>query len=284
MLLQKLIFFAAVVLTFRVHGGQAISGPGPVTVPVEVATGVARLGTFQNEDITESSGVISSHRVRGAFWTHNDDGPAVLYGFFLDGTTMGQWTVQDLETRDWEDVAWSSGRIYIADIGRDQEDPGNIYIVAEPNPRKSGSLRVLRRVELTYPGKPFDAESFFVSRGHGYLIEKEGGHAHVYRCKLSGKTAGQLEAQCELNTDAPVTGADITGDNRRLAVITGGGAYLFMLPKQVPTSGMLEPSLFVPYEASGMEGCTFTPNGLVVTSEGGEIFLFTHPWFRARPR
>jgi hypothetical protein len=250
--------------------------------PTDVAPGVVQLGTFQSPDINESSGVISSRRLRGAFWTHNDDDPAVLYAFTADGTVLSQWTIEGLKVHDWEDIAWAAGRIYVADIGNSHGEPGDVYLVAEPSPRKSGTLRVLRRWKLEYPGDSFNSESFFVSRRHGYLIEKEGGKAHVWRFALAGKTAGQLEKQCELNTDAPVAGADITRDNRRLAVITGAGAYLFLLPRHVPVEGTLEPSLFVPYDLPSMEGCALTRSGLLVTAETGEILLFTDPLFRVR--
>ena len=253
-----------------------------VAQPVEVAPGVVQLGNLQNPNVTESSGAIASRRLRGAFWTHNDGGSAVLYAFTTDGTPLSEWIIEDLETHDWEDIAWSAGRIYIADIGNNHGEPGDVYLVAEPNPRKSGSLRVLKHWKLEYPDDPFDAESFFVSRGSGYIIKKENGNAHVYRFKLSGKTAGQLEKQCSLNTDAVVTGADITRDNKRLAVLTDSGAYLFALPRQIPEEGTLDPVIFVPYSLEGMEGCTFTRDGLLVTAESGEILLFTDPLFRSR--
>src|SRR5262245_62165942 len=146
--------------------------------PVEVAPGVMQLGTFQSSDINESSGVIASRRLRGAFWTHNDDGDAVLYAFTTNGTVLSQWTIEGLKVHDWEDIAWAAGRIYIADIGNSHGEPGDVYLVAEPSPRKSGTLRVLRRWKLEYPGDAFNSESFFVSRRHGYLVEKEGGKAH----------------------------------------------------------------------------------------------------------
>jgi hypothetical protein len=260
-----------------------LSGIGTgVAQPIEVAPGVMQLGTFQSPDITESSGVIASRRLRNTYWTHNDGGSPTIYAFAADGTVLSQWTIPGLAVHDWEDIAWAAGRIYIADIGQNHGTPGDVYLVAEPNPRKSGTLRVLRHWKLEYPDDPFDSESFFVSRRHGYLVEKEGGQAHVYRFSLVGKTAGQLERQCALNTDAPVTGADITRDNRRLAVITGAGAYLFSLPRQVPAEGTVEPALFVPYDLPGMEGCTFTRYGLLVTAETGEILLFTDPLFRLR--
>jgi hypothetical protein len=270
-----------VVLSLAMGALLGLSYPA-LTQPTEVAPGVVQLGTLQNPNVTESSGVVSSRRLRGTFWTHNDGGAAVLYAFTTNGIPVSEWTVADLDTHDWEDIAWSGGRIYIADIGNSHGTPGDIYVVAEPNPRKSGTLHVLKHWELEYPDEPFNSESFFVSRGFGYLIEKENGHAHVYRFKLVGRTAGQLEKQCSLNTDSEVTGADITRDNKRLGVITDDGAYLFLLPKAIPEEGTLEPALFVPYELDGMEGCAFTRDGLLVTAESGVILMFTDPMFHAK--
>jgi hypothetical protein len=250
---------------------------------IEVAPGVTQLGTLQNGSITESSGVAAS-RLRGAYWTHNDGGVPVLYSFRSDGAPLGEWTINGLELRDWEDIAAAPGGIYVADIGNNHGNPGDIYVVPQPNPRKSGSVRVRKRIELNYPGDSFDAESLVISRGHGYIVEKEGGNAHVYRFKLSGRRAGRLQEQCRLNTDAPVTGADITKDSRRLAVITDAGAFLFLLPGRIPSDGTLDPELFVPYALNGMEGCAFTRDGLLVTAESGEILLFTDSLFRTSSR
>jgi hypothetical protein len=83
--------------------------------------------------------------------------------------------------------------------------------------------------------------------------------------------------------DAAPTGADITSDRRRLAVITDEGAYLFQFAGgRIATSGQIDPTLSVPYGKAGMEGCAFTRGGLLVTAESGEILLFTNPLFRIR--
>src|SRR6185503_3275916 len=63
-----LLFLTGVVLGSLTGNAQSI----------EVAPGVIQLGTFQSPEVTESSGVIPSHRVRGAYWTHNDSGTPTL--------------------------------------------------------------------------------------------------------------------------------------------------------------------------------------------------------------
>ncbi|HWN95873.1 MAG TPA: hypothetical protein VNT99_12625 [Methylomirabilota bacterium] len=252
--------------------------------PVEVAPGVLQLGTIQNPQIVEGSGLISSRRARGFFWTHNDGGAATLFSIAADGGGTTGYPVENVELQDWEDVALAGGRLYIADIGNNtgSRNRVDVYAVAEPNPRRPREVRSIKRWTLDYPGQPFDAESFFISRGHGYVIEKESGNAHVYRFKLSGKAEADLDEQCELNVGAPVAGADITSDSRRLAVITREGAYLFMLKGKVPADGTLDPALFVPFSHEQMEGCCFTRNGLLVTAEDGGVYLFTAPQFQLR--
>src|ERR1051325_959586 len=244
----------------------------------EVAPGVLQLGVIQSSEISESSGIIPSRRARGFYWTHNDSGADTLFAIRADGSVSGEYQIKNVELQNWEDIASTPGRIYVADIGNndDHRDTVNVFAVPEPNPRRSGELRPIKHWTLHYPDEPFDAESLVISHGYGFVISKEltGGEARVYRFKLNGKQDVTLEPQCKLDVNAPVAGADLTPDNRRLAVITREGAYLFELRGRIPTEGKIEPSLFVPYTHERMEGCCFTRDGLLVTAESGEIFLF----------
>ena len=241
------------------------------------------LGRLQNTNVNESSGVVISRRGRNAFWTHND-GDNNLFAFTTNGRPLGKWSISAPDFTDWEDVAWSPGRIYVADIGNNglTNFIARVYAVPEPGPTFSGNLPVKNVWRLTYPNnEPFDSESLLVFRKHGYLIAKnlEGGEARVYRFPLGRKRQIELQPICELDVDAPVGGADLTRDGNRLAVITRIGAYLFALPGGFPESGQVEPILFVPHEFERMEGCAFTKDGLLVTAETSEIFLFTDPAF-----
>jgi hypothetical protein len=158
----------------------------------------------------------------------------------------------------------------------------DVYAAAEPNPKRSGELTPMRHWTLDYPDQPFDAESFFVSRGHGYVIQKETGNAHTFRFRLARKGDVRLEEQCKLNLGSPAAGADLTPDSKRLAVITHDGAALFVFRGRIPSEGTIDPVLFVPFAHERMEGCCFTRDGLLVTSETREIYLFTDPQFQLR--
>jgi hypothetical protein len=253
--------------------------------PVEVAPGVLQLGTIQSSDISESSGLVASRRNRAFFWTHNDGHADTLYEITAVGTVTNAIKISNVQLEDWEDIAIAGNRLYVADIGNNDHHRNHvdIYAIPEPGLRKPPhDLEPVKHWKLNYPNDPFDAESLLVSRGFGYIIAKDQNPGQVYRFRVSGKTEQTLEPQCTLDVSAPPGGADLTPDNGRLAIITASGAYLFFLPKRVPKQGTIEPALCVAFSFEQMEGCCFTGDGLLVTAEGGEIFLFTDPLFQLR--
>jgi hypothetical protein len=263
---------------------SASRGVAASEFPQEVAPGVLLVGQLSTNEINESSGIIPSRRGANAFWTHND-GDNSLFSFVRRGRQLGKWNISGPLLQDFEDIAWSPGRIYIGDIGNNLLERTNVvvYSVPEPGPTFSGSLPLKGVWRLNYPNnEPFDAESLLIHRRYGYIIAKQlvDGSVGVYRFPLRRRGAVLLEPQCRLNADADIGGADLTRDGHRLAVITDEGAYLFTLPGAIPATGTLQPTLYVPFLFPGMEGCCFTREGLLVTVESGEILLFTHPELR----
>jgi len=251
----------------------------------EVAPGVEQVGVIQSPDIAESSGIIPARKTRGAFWTHNDGGLDYIYAIKDSGESLGKWKIKDVDLQNIEDIAAGPGRLYIADIGNNTGDRNRVTVVQVPEPpaNQSGDLTPTRIWSLKYPGDAFDSESFFVLKSSGYLISKDlnNGEARVYRFPLNKKGAEfELEKLCKLDVNAKARGADITPDGKRLAVITGEGAYLFTFDKTIPADGTIEPTLFVPFNHDSMEGCCFTAGGLLVTSESRDLYLFTDPQFK----
>ncbi|HTD66547.1 MAG TPA: hypothetical protein VK846_08470 [Candidatus Limnocylindria bacterium] len=277
------LFFVIVALFSAI--AHADAAPVVVPPPVVVAPGVLLVGRIQSTNINESSGLLPAHRDRGAYWTHND-GDNSLFGITAFGHTLGKWSIGGPLLHDWEDIAWTPGRIYIADTGNNELLRTNVFVYAAPEPSAafSGSLPLKGVWELSYPNhQPFDAESLLVVRQLGYVIAKDrvDGAVRVYRFPFGRKRKVELQPQCELEVSASVAGADLTPDNQKLAVITDDGAYLFAVASGIPESGRLQPMLFVPFRFENMEACCFTAEGLLVTAETGEIILFTHDQFKA---
>ena len=157
----------------------------------------------------------------------------------------------------------------------------------EPNLRRAstGTVTINKTWKLRFPDKRFNCESFFVSGSYGYLISKDldQGGAPIFRFPLLVRPRDSitLEKVGVLPMESEPAGADLSANRHRLAIITSAGAYLFMARDNVLTSD--HPTLFfVPFAHALMEGVTFAGDGIVVSAESGELFLFNDIPFRTK--
>ena len=249
--------------------------------------GVQQIGVISSPAITESSGLAASSRHPGVYWTHNDGRrKPVLYAISREGKSIAEFAITGARMDDWEDIAADNeGHLYLADIGNNDAKARElgIFQIDEPDPKfNSGKVRVKQRWILRYPGEPFDAESLFVWQQFGYVISKLTGNqpAVLYRFSLAPQTKpAVLEKVAQLPITSPVTGASITATGQKLAIIAKSGAWVFDIngdPGRIASAKMWHSRL----HGFQIEGCTFTPEGLLVSAESREIFLFTDPPFR----
>jgi hypothetical protein len=261
----------------------ALAG-APATRPT--TTPSFNAGYITDPAIPESSGLVASRRHAGVFWTHNDSGNRPLI-FAIDraGKTIGSFPVRQ-RNRDWEDIAIDdAGHLYIGEIGNNfaRHKQLAVYQIDEPDPRRpltpGASLPVLQTWQLRFPEKPFDCESLFVWKDYGYVISKlfDGRDARLYRFALSPQTRpAVLEWVGDLAIRFPCTGADLSQDGKRLAVMTVAGPYLFELPRPGDVSHLadVEPR-HVFYTDVHMEAVAFTDAGLLATSESRSVYFFS---------
>ena len=225
-----------------------IAGPyGPPTT----------LATIKNESISESSGLVASRTMPGAYWTHNDsgDGP-FIYAIDTRGDSLGTFRVNDAQARAWEDIAAGPGPqpirsyLYIGDIGdNDSVRPEVIvYRVVEPtlsnttrNFTKSrpGSTEPAEALRLKYPDGAHDAEALLVHprTGNIYIVTKVViANPSVYEA-VAPFTAGQSitmrrigEAHVPSLFGGVITGGSISPDGRRVALCDYFQGYEIVLP------------------------------------------------------
>src|SRR5215211_5767835 len=86
-----------------------LSSPARVSQKPPKPTGYGppvTLATVKERAISESSGLVASRQTPDAYWTHNDsgDGP-FIYSFDSSGNTLGIFSVNGAQNRDWEDIA-----------------------------------------------------------------------------------------------------------------------------------------------------------------------------------
>jgi hypothetical protein len=240
------------------------------------------VGSIQHSPIRESSGVVASRRHPGVLWTHNDKGNTPeLYAITKEGKLLGRYTLPAVNN-DWEDIDIDErGRLYVGKIGNNEarsSNPIEVLRVAEPGvdqpPGARRTLPIERTWRLRYPKKPFDCESLFVHGGHGYVISKhlDDGPAGLYRFDLDGADEQTLTKVTDLPIRQPVTGANLSADGSKLAVLTYGTLYLFDHGGDLAGIGSVKP-VATPTPSGKLEGVCFTPEGILLTAESRQIYL-----------
>jgi len=130
-----------------------------------------------DRSVTESSGLASSLRREGYFWTHNDSGDgASLYAYDKTGRRTAKIKLKDVSSNDWEDCCtFSSGgkaRLLIADCGDNDRERSKIYLflLDEPDPRESDTVKKVSRITVSYPDGARDCEAVAVDSERKQIV------------------------------------------------------------------------------------------------------------------
>jgi hypothetical protein len=147
----------------------------------------ARLAFRIDDDrVTESSGLTVSRTHPGLAYTVNDSGDdaRVLTVSMRTGAVVGETRLSGVEAVDVEALAPApGGRLDIGDNGADRESV-ELYVIAEPGP---GDADVEpRRVSLSYPGGPRDAEALVVAGRRVYVVTKNFLGGQVFTAPVFG--------------------------------------------------------------------------------------------------
>jgi len=288
----KLIWLALLPWLAGSACGKEPPKAGPGIRGKQVAPGVLLIGRIANPRLTESSGVVASRAHPGVFWSHTDGGgprKQILFGLTREGRTVCEVPVIGVLLHDWEDIAIDDQQhLFIGDIGNNEGRRKQIavYQIAEPDPKSPGSsARVTRGWQLRFPEEPFDCESLFVWQTNGYLVSKvlNDQRAELYRFPLTEqKEPFVLEQVARLKIDSPVTGAEISADGRLLGLVARSGAFVYHIDGNLNRIGRLKP-WHTKFRHEHIESCCFVPEGMLVTAESREIYLFTEDAFKAGP-
>ncbi|WP_181304710.1 hypothetical protein [Rufibacter sp. XAAS-G3-1] len=125
---------------------------------------VAPTKTLVTPMIQEASGIADSKTVPGHLWVQEDSGnPAQLYLLAHTGAVLKKISIKGAENRDWEDMALSGDRLYLADIGDNSKTAREyfIYHFKEPS-AATETIRNVSVIRYQYPDGFHDAEAFLV--------------------------------------------------------------------------------------------------------------------------
>ena len=258
--------------------------------------------TFADPRISESSGLASSS-TPGIVFTHNDSGDEARF-FAVDagGRTVTTYTLPEVQTRDWEDMARApdeQGRssLWLGDIGDNSasRDHG-ILVHRVPEPEVDRARERVRTppptsFRLVYPDGPGDAEALMVHprTGRVYVVSKPlAGPAKVYEGpeRLDPAARNPLALVAEVGfrpTGTPggpgigglaqllVTAGDIAPDGSRVALRTYTDLYEWTVEGDDVAAALEgEPTVTpLPPTRQG-EGLAYAPDGqsVLVSAEG----------------
>ncbi|QDY77417.1 PD40 domain-containing protein [Streptomyces qinzhouensis] len=150
--------------------------------------------SFQDDRITESSGLAASRAHPGIYWTHNDqDQPRVFAVDSRTGKTVATVTMKGVGTpRDMEAISVGpDGKVYVGDIGDNKNGTWKhvwIYSFPEPARLRDATVRATQYT-VKYDDGPRDAEALMVhpKTGRVYIASKneDGGGLYEAPAKLN---------------------------------------------------------------------------------------------------
>lgn len=251
-----------------VRTATALAAVSAAVLAVALAGGVAAyqgavvLFTFQDERITESSGLVASSVSDDWFFTHNDSGDdARFYVVDRSGRTLATHTMPGVDSDDWEDMARGpdeQGRssLFLGDIGDNFMMREEVVVYRVPEPEVDQS-RTGVEVEtpppstfvLRYEDVAHDAETLLVHpvTGQLFVVTKTYvGQASLYAAPLPLRTDGVNilrrvadfvftttgtpgGAQFGPGANLATTGGDISPSGDRVAVRTYTDLYEWTL-------------------------------------------------------
>ncbi len=196
---------------------------------------VTEVGTLQDTDLKEISGVVASRRYPQVLWAHNDSrGGANVYAVNTDGILVATWSLEGVIAFDWEDIAAGPGPeegvnyLYVGDIGDNFALRSEIvvYRFPEPDVIQDGTVSEFETFRLSYPEPGLNAEALAVDPVTGDLIiitKDRDGPEDIWRApgdELRDGLATRLEPLASLNlgNKIEVTAADITTNGDRIAL------------------------------------------------------------------
>jgi hypothetical protein len=241
-----------------------------------------RVGRFEDPSLVEVSGIVPSRKHPGIFWVHNDSGnPPAMFAVKADGSVVRTYRVEAPNV-DWEDIAIDdSGHLYLGDIGNnDNRLPLRaIYRIDEPDPTAPATDLPIKPTLSTYYRFPekgrFDAESLFVDHGRAFVISKrfDGQEAEVFAIPLDPPAplfrAALPERVASLpECTEPATGASLSTDGQRLAVVTTRAARVY----EADGSGGWKLVGTVRFDAPGVEAIAWDGLDLILASEDRSIY------------
>ncbi|MDW7694181.1 hypothetical protein R9C00_05480 [Flammeovirgaceae bacterium SG7u.111] len=258
------------------------------------------LGTIENNEINEASGIATSVSFKNAIWTHNDSGGKNSL-FLLDkaGKHLAEFVLEGIENRDWEDIAVGPGPtegtnyIYLAETGDNQAqyEGKYIYRFAEPESYtgsvKPDTIHEIETLSFSYPDGNRDAETIMVNPLNKdiYIVSKREDNVHFYRAAFPQSTTKTFPLEkLGVLPFYNVTAGDISPDGKELLLKNYYNIYYWKVKEgNIPNTMLKTDAVRLTYEPESQgESIAFSresEGGFYTVSEenGDEAVVLFYP-------
>ncbi|HEA68210.1 MAG TPA: hypothetical protein ENI07_15530 [Desulfobacterales bacterium] len=256
------------------------------------------------DQIIESSGLVKSRKYPGVYWTHNDSGNSarifaitkigkIIKPKWFKGKYKGIEIIKATNI-DWEDIATDGeDNLVIGDFGNNwsARQDLRLYVIKEPNPYETLKAGILKKINFKYPDQTeypskkrvFDAEALFVKNGRYYILTKHRGNKKTKLYVLDTidySRVNELKLIGAFNVGGAVTGANLSDDGRRLAVLTYNSVWLFETDKDTDDyfKGRIYRFKFKPQKQ--FESISFNQDELIISNEDSELYRLSLKQFK----
>lgn len=207
-----------------------------------------QVGTVQNGELDEASGIAASRQNANVLWAHNDSGDtARVFAMNVQGTHLGIYNLSGAGAVDWEDMAIGPGPtpglsyLYLGDIGDNYGQYSSIRVFRVPEPVVSSTqapvvttLTGVETITLRYPGGTGrDAETLMVDplTKDIYVVSKRESKSRLYRAAYPQSTGAPITMDyvAELSWNM-ATGGDISADGDEILIRGYHNASLWSRP------------------------------------------------------
>lgn len=185
--------------------------PGVAAAETEVAFSI------RDNRITESSG-LTRDTAGNRFWTINDEGSTV-YALSSSGEVTGSFTFR-AETVDPEAVTMLDNRLYVADIGDNDEQRDQIAVYYFDNPSTTGGVVTYKSWDFRYADGPHNAETLLVNSAGRLFVVTKGSKGAVYAAPRDPVTAGVNVLTKVGKAPKQVTDGVFLDDDDQIALLT----------------------------------------------------------------
>ncbi len=231
------------------------------------------------KEVNEGSGLIRTSK-DSTFWTHNDGGGKnELYEIDKNGNLISTLPIPKAINQDWEEITRDDkGNIYVGDFGNNDNTRREliIYKFPENNPDKIEKITFHYADQGRFPpdknNRNFDCEAFFARGDSLYLFSKNRGNKYVQLYVLPTQVGEYaLLPKDNIFIKTMVTGAALSPDSKRFALLTYGKIFLFLTNNQ--GVNFRKPAKCFKFAHKQAEAITFVDdNHLLITNEQGELF------------